>query len=94
MPQSQPSSETAPPSAEEENERVSALQEQTNLGAGDQEPDPATAENPPSDIRTGDKARPTHESDASRSERMDTGVSREENVNPESPAMHPGDQGS
>jgi hypothetical protein len=94
MSQSQPSSETAPPSAEEEKKRVSALQEQANLGAGNREPDPATAENPPSDIRAGDKARTTHESDASRSERMDTGVSREENVDPESPAMHPGDQGS
>ncbi len=90
---SQPSSETAPPSAEVEQERVSALQEQMNLGAGNQEPDPATAENPPSDLRAGDKARPTDESDASRSERMDTGVSREENVDPESPPMHTGDQG-
>jgi hypothetical protein len=29
-----------------------------------------------------------------RSDRLDTGVSRERNVDPESPAMHPGDQGS
>jgi len=29
-----------------------------------------------------------------RSDRLDTGVSREENVDPESPAMRPGDQGS
>lgn len=94
MSQSQPSSETAPPSAEEEMKRVSALQEKINLGAGNKEPDPATAENPPSDVRAGEKARTTHESDASRSERMDTGVSREENVDPESPAMHSGDQGS
>jgi hypothetical protein len=92
--QRQPSSETAPPSAEEERKRVSALQEQTNLGAGNQEPDPATAKNPPSDTKAGDKARTTDESDTSRSERMDTGVSREENVDPESPAMHSGDQGS
>jgi len=28
------------------------------------------------------------------SDRMDTGISREENVDPESPAMHSGDQGS
>jgi hypothetical protein len=29
-----------------------------------------------------------------RSDRIDTGVSREENVDPDSPAMHTGDQGS
>jgi hypothetical protein len=35
------------------------------------------------------------ESEAShRSDRLDTGVSREQNVDPESPAMHSGDQGS
>lgn len=94
MSKNQPSSEDAPPSAEVEKERVDKLQEQTNLGAGNQEPDPATAENPPSDLKAGDKARPVHESAASRSERMDTGVSREKNVDPESPAVHPGDQGS
>jgi hypothetical protein len=34
------------------------------------------------------------DSEASRrSDRLDTGVSREENVDPESPAMHSGDQG-
>ena len=30
---------------------------------------------------------------ARRSERLDTGVSREKNIDPESPAMHSGDQG-
>lgn len=90
---SQPSSETAPPSAEVEKERVGKLQEQMNLGAGNQEPDPATAEDPPRDISAGDKARETEESGASRSGRLDTGVSREENVDPESPATHTGDQG-
>lgn len=94
MTSSQPSSETAPPSAEVEKERVAKLQEQTNLGAGNQEPDPATAENPPSDIKAGDKERSTHESAASRSGRMDTGISREGNVDPDSPATHTGDQGS
>jgi len=94
MSKTQPSSEDAPPSAEVEKERVGKLQEQTNLGAGNQEPDPATAENPPSDIRAGDKERNPDESTASRSHRMDTGVSREKNVDPESPTMHSGDQGS
>jgi hypothetical protein len=38
---------------------------------------------------------PLSDSEAShRSDRIDTGVSREENVDPESPAMHSGDQGS
>jgi hypothetical protein len=31
--------------------------EKANLGAGNQEPDPATAENPPRDIKEGDKKR-------------------------------------
>jgi len=51
-----PSSENAP-SADELKDRVETLDEQQNLGAGDEEPDPATAENPPSDIRAGDKER-------------------------------------
>ncbi len=38
---------------------------------------------------------PLHDSEASRrSDRMDTGVSREKNVDPASPPMHTGDQGS
>jgi hypothetical protein len=32
-------------------------QEQTNLGAGDNEPDPATVETPPNETRAGDKKR-------------------------------------
>ena len=91
---SQPSSESAPPSAEVEKERVADLQEETNLGAGNQEPDPATASDPPSDLKAGDAARTADESAASQANRMDSGVSREENVDPESPAMHTGDQGS
>ena len=90
---SQPSSESAPPSAEVEQERLAELHEETNLGAGNQEPDPATASNPPSDIRAGAEARTADESAASRVNRMDSGVSREENVDSESPAMHTGDQG-
>ncbi|MGH3874352.1 MAG: hypothetical protein ACRDSR_23105 [Pseudonocardiaceae bacterium] len=95
MSMSQPSSETAPPSAEVEKERVAELHQELNLGAGNQEPDPATAAEPPSDIKAGDAARPTDadESAATRSNRMDTGVSREENIDPASPAVQPGDQG-
>jgi hypothetical protein len=45
------------PSAEEEKERIAEIGKQTNLGAGNQEPDPATAQTPPSDVRAGDKER-------------------------------------
>lgn len=92
MSQNPPSSETAPPSAEVEKQRVAKLQEETNLGAGNVEPDPATSENPPRDLKAGDQARPTDESEASRSARTDTGVSREKNVDPASPVTHSGDQ--
>jgi hypothetical protein len=50
------------PSAEEVAEHVSQVDEETNLGAGNQEPDPATAENPPSDISAGDEKRDKTES--------------------------------
>ena len=76
-----------------ERERVGAMNEQTNLGAGNQEPDPATAENPPSDIAAGDKIRDTAESPSHRSDRLDTGISQEKNIDPESPVMPSGDQG-
>jgi len=56
MSESQPSSENAP-SAEELKARVDKLDEQTDLGAGNQEPDPATAESPPSEIKAGDEVR-------------------------------------
>jgi hypothetical protein len=69
------------------------MSEQTNLGAGDQEPDPATAENPPSDIKAGDQKREPEDSGSHRADRMDTGVSQEKNVDPASPPMNPGDQG-
>jgi hypothetical protein len=51
-----PSSGNAP-SADELKERVESLDEQTNLGAGNEEPDPATAEDPPSEVRAGGKKR-------------------------------------
>lgn len=69
------------------------MSEQTNLGAGNQEPDPATADNPPEDLQAGDKARDKTESPSHRSDRLDTGISKDKNIDPESPTMHPGDQG-
>jgi hypothetical protein len=56
MTESQPSSESAP-SAEEVKERVGKIDEQSNLGVGNEEPDPATAENPPGEPRAGDEKR-------------------------------------
>jgi hypothetical protein len=51
-----PSAENAP-SADELKERVGKRDEQANLGAGNEEPDPATAETPPGDVRAGGKKR-------------------------------------
>jgi len=48
---------TQAPSAEELKDRVDELGNKSNLGAGDKEPDPATADNPPSDISAGDQKR-------------------------------------
>jgi hypothetical protein len=48
---------TQAPSAEELKERFDELGDKSNLGAGEQETDPVTAENPPSDIRAGDEKR-------------------------------------
>jgi hypothetical protein len=56
MTEDQPSSGNAP-SAEEFKDRVDTIGEESNLGAGEQEPDPATAEAPPSDMRAGDEKR-------------------------------------
>jgi hypothetical protein len=50
--------ETGAPPADEA-EHVEQTGNQANLGAGNEEPDPATAEDPPSDISAGDKKRPT-----------------------------------
>lgn len=66
---------------------------QANSGAGNQEPDPATAENPPRDIAAGAEKRDPEGSASHRADRMDTGVAQEPNVDPGSPAMNPGDQG-
>jgi hypothetical protein len=49
--------QTNAPSAEELKERVEKMGETTNLGVGNKEPDPATAENPPSDPEAGDQKR-------------------------------------
>ena len=48
---------TQAPSAEELKNRFDELGEKSNLGAGEQEPDPATAENPPQDMKAGDQKR-------------------------------------
>jgi hypothetical protein len=56
MTEDQPSSGNAP-SAEEFKERVDQIGAESNLGVGDQEPDPATSESPPSDIGAGDEKR-------------------------------------
>lgn len=45
------------PSADTVKEHVKQFGEETNLGAGNEEPDPATAENPPADLRSGDEKR-------------------------------------
>lgn len=46
----------APP-ADAVQEQVKKTGQETNLGAGNTEPDPATAENPPDDLKAGDKKR-------------------------------------
>jgi hypothetical protein len=48
---------TNAPSAEELKERFEKIGEESNLGAGDKEPDPASAEAPPADIKAGDQKR-------------------------------------
>lgn len=62
MSQSQPpgehsSSAGTAPSAEELKNRVDQIGAESNLGAGSDEPDPVTADNPPSDIEAGDQKR-------------------------------------
>lgn len=63
-----PSSEAAPssgaepssgaaPSAEELKKRVETQAEGQNLGVGEEEPDPATAEQPPSEVSAGEEKR-------------------------------------
>jgi hypothetical protein len=48
---------TQAPSAEELKNRFEKIGEESNLGAGENEPDPVTAENPPQDIKAGDQKR-------------------------------------
>ncbi len=48
--------EGAPP-ADAVEEHVKQLGKETNLGTANAEPDPATAEDPPSDLRAGDEKR-------------------------------------
>ena len=45
------------PTADEVKAHVQQMGEETNLGAGNEEPDPATAEDPPSDLEAGDTKR-------------------------------------
>jgi hypothetical protein len=47
----------AAPSAETEKERIDQMGNEADLGAGNEEPDPATAADPPSDLKAGDKKR-------------------------------------
>jgi hypothetical protein len=56
-PQSPSASTGATPSAETEKERIDQMGEELNRGVGDEEPDPATAANPPKDIKAGAKKR-------------------------------------
>jgi hypothetical protein len=55
-------------SAEEIKENVRQEHEATDLGAGEEEPDPATAENPPSDLASGAEKRGEKGVDRSRTE--------------------------
>lgn len=48
---------TNAPSAEELKDRFDELGKKSDLGAGEQEADPVTSEQPPRDIRAGDEKR-------------------------------------
>ena len=48
---------TNAPSAEELKQRFEKIGEGSNLGAGEQEADPVTADNPPSELKAGDQKR-------------------------------------
>lgn len=50
-----PAGGAPPPDAVKEH--VKKFGEEANLGAGNKEPDPATAVNPPDDLKAGDKKR-------------------------------------
>lgn len=45
------------PSADAVEEHVKQAGEELNLGSGNEEPDPATADNPPADLKAGDAKR-------------------------------------
>jgi hypothetical protein len=49
---------TNAPSAEELKQRFEKIGEESNLGAGENESDPATADAPPADLQAGDQKRP------------------------------------
>jgi hypothetical protein len=57
MSQPQTPSQGAAPSAETEKQRIDQMGDELNRGVGDNEPDPATASDPPSDIARGDEKR-------------------------------------
>ncbi|MBV8541821.1 MAG: hypothetical protein JO364_15190 [Pseudonocardiales bacterium] len=48
---------TNAPSAEELKDRIEKIGEESNLGAGEEEPDPATAETPPAEPKAGEEKR-------------------------------------
>jgi hypothetical protein len=48
---------TNAPSAEELKERFDKIGDESNLGAGEQEADPVSAESPPEEIKAGDDKR-------------------------------------
>ena len=49
--------EGATPSADVLKERVEELGQESDLGSGEQEPDPVTSEAPPQDLQSGDSKR-------------------------------------
>ena len=48
---------TNAPSAEELKDRFEKIVEESNLGAGENEADPVTSEQPPDDLKAGDEKR-------------------------------------
>jgi hypothetical protein len=48
---------TNAPSAEELKQRFEKIGEESNLGAGEKEPDPVTEQAPPQDLKAGDQKR-------------------------------------
>ena len=52
-----PEDRTNAPSADELKERFEKIGEESNLGVGEEEPDPATGEAPPTESKAGDEKR-------------------------------------